>query len=82
MAAQSKLEALAQEHGKSPMEFVVSEFYRHGSQAAMAKALKVSASTIRYWMMSLGISEKNVLVLDNSGYQLSPRGKQMIRKAE
>lgn len=79
MAAVNKLEVLAKEHGKTPLEFLAGEFYKHGSQLEMAKALKVSPSTVRHWILSLGLIEKPALFLVNTGIQLSEKGKQMVR---
>lgn len=79
MAARNKLDGLAKQHGKTPLEWLAGEFYKHGSMAGVAKAHGVAPSTVRYWMLTLGVTEKSVLVLNNTGYQLSPKGKQMVR---
>jgi transposase-like protein len=79
MATESKLEALARQAGKSPLQFLAGQFYEHGSITAVARALEVSPSTVRYWMMTLDVAEKSVLVLRSTGFQLTEKGRQMIK---
>jgi len=78
MAAESKLKELAQQRGKSEMEVFCEEFYKHGSRQAMAAALEVAPSTIKYWMMSLGLTERAVLVQMTSGLQLTAKARLAI----
>jgi plasmid maintenance system antidote protein VapI len=79
MAAPNKLKEIARERGKSQVAVLAEEFEKHGTQTGVAKALGVSQSTVKYWLMSHGLTEKTVLVLRSTGYQLSPEGQQMIR---
>jgi len=78
MGQKSKLEEFAALAGKTKMQFFCEAFYKHGSQAEMAKALGISPSTINRWMLELGLIERNVLAQASSGLRLTEKGQLAI----
>lgn len=82
MAAKSKLEEFAAQAGTTPFRFLVSQYYKHGSQSAMAKALTVSPSTVRLWLMEHNLEERTVLVQAVTGFQITKEGQLAIGKGK